>query len=207
MADTKKSRQAREKRRAGAHICVRCGKNETGGPKHCKICLMKANARTKEMWQRRKDADLCWNCGKRPSAESRTWCASCRATKMRTKRKLIRLGKCNVCLVRLPAKGYKTCERCREVQANHRERLRDEVFAAYGGYVCKCCGETEKSFLTIDHVEQKARGAPKRLATGGALLLSRLKRDNYPNDFQVLCLNCNWWKFVNGGVCPHRAAA
>jgi len=207
MADTRETRHRREAQRQAAGMCKRCGKNKTGGPKHCKICLSGANARTKAMWQRRKDAGICWNCGVRPAAKKRTWCAACRSTKMWEKRRKIRTGVCNACLAQPPAKGYKACERCRGAQVRHRERLRDDVFTAYGGYQCACCGETEKRFLTIDHIEQKARGAPKRLATGGALLLSRLRRDGYPSGFQVLCRNCNWGKFANGGVCPHRVAA
>src|ERR1039458_4628209 len=36
----------------------------------------------------------------------------------------------------------------RKVRANTKAL----TFAAYGGYECKCCGETEKAFLTIDHI-------------------------------------------------------
>ena len=31
-------------------------------------------------------------------------------------------------------------------------RIRDAVFSHYGGDRCACCGETEKLFLTLDHI-------------------------------------------------------
>jgi ribosome-binding protein aMBF1 (putative translation factor) len=31
-------------------------------------------------------------------------------------------------------------------KARFRNRIKDAVFAAYGGYKCVCCGETEKAF-------------------------------------------------------------
>lgn len=85
-------------------------------------------------------------------------------------------------------------------------RLREAVFMAYGGYECACCGENERMFLTIDHVENdqceyaKKYGRPH---TGG-FLYKWLADNNFPADFQVLCHNCNQGKRLNGGVCPHR---
>ena len=31
-----------------------------------------------------------------------------------------------------------------------------------------------------------------------------LKRNNYPSGFQILCMNCQWGKLRNNGVCPHQ---
>src|SRR5262249_35899921 len=33
------------------------------------------------------------------------------------------------------------------------QALKDRVFAAYGGYQCACCGETGRSFLSLDHMD------------------------------------------------------
>ena len=178
MADTRKSRHVREQKRRASHLCVRCGKNETGGPKHCKICLASANRRTREMWQRRKDAGLCWNCGERSPAPKRAWCIACRSKKMRDKRKLVAMGMCNVCLARKPMKGYKSCERCRNAQERFRDRLRDETFSAYGGAICNCCGEKEIMFLDIDHISGRSSSDPS--PRGGATLKNWLKRNEKP---------------------------
>lgn len=85
-----------------------------------------------------------------------------------------------------------------------RDRIKDEVFMAYGGYECACCGETEPMFLTIDHIDND--GAEHRRAmksTGGSSFFAWLRTNGFPKGFQVLCRNCNWGKHANGGICPH----
>lgn len=84
-------------------------------------------------------------------------------------------------------------------------QVKDAVFASYGGYVCACCGEDEPKFLTIDHVNNDG-GAHRRTSSAISKNLYRwLKRNNFPDGFQVLCMNCNLGKARNNGVCPHRS--
>lgn len=86
--------------------------------------------------------------------------------------------------------------------------LREQVFAAYGGYKCACCGETEPLFLTIDHIENN--GAEMRKtgvhSRGGTQFYQWLRMNKFPDGFQVLCMNCNLGKHRNGGVCPHKSS-
>lgn len=82
-----------------------------------------------------------------------------------------------------------------------RQRLKDEVFEAYGGYKCACCGEPIREFLTIDHVN--GDGAAHRRKIGSAAIYRWLKREGFPDGYQVLCMNCNWAKGVFG-ACPHE---
>lgn len=93
-------------------------------------------------------------------------------------------------------------------EAERRQTVRQNVFEAYGGFVCACCGEKEPMFLTIDHVENDGNKHRKELATkigkGGTAFFDWLKRNKFPPGFQVLCRNCNWGKHANGGICPHR---
>ena len=42
----------------------------------------------------------------------------------------------------------------------NQDRVRREVFEAYGGFVCACCGETQPLFLSIDHINND--GAQER---------------------------------------------
>lgn len=77
------------------------------------------------------------------------------------------------------------------------EKLRLEVLTHYGGSPpeCVCCGETEIRFLTIDHIE--GNGAKHRREikiSGGFGFYYWLKRNNFPEGFQVLCSNCNMAK-------------
>ena len=89
-----------------------------------------------------------------------------------------------------------------------RSKIRDEVFAAYGGYKCVCCGETEPSFMTLDHIDNdgadfRRKIAGKRTAAGYRTYIW-LKKNSYPANIQVLCMNCNHGKRMNKGICPHK---
>lgn len=86
-----------------------------------------------------------------------------------------------------------------------RLKVRDAVYRAYGGYVCKCCGETEPKFLSIDHINNDGaeHRRSNRLQTGEQLY-RWLVRNKFPSGFQILCMNCQWGKRNNRGVCPHQ---
>lgn len=86
--------------------------------------------------------------------------------------------------------------------------IKDEVFNAYGGYVCACCGETEKMFLSIDHMNNdgavfRRKISGKRTAAGYHTYIW-LKKHGFPSGHQVLCMNCNHGKRMNKGICPHK---
>lgn len=95
-------------------------------------------------------------------------------------------------------------ERHKQDNAEYRRRLKAEVFDAYGGPICVCCGETVMQFLTLDHIYNN--GAEERAILGhhgyGSAFYSLLKRSGYPPGYQVLCMNCNFAK-GHYGECPH----
>lgn len=88
------------------------------------------------------------------------------------------------------------------------KRIKDAVFAAYGGYRCACCGETEPLFLTIDHVNNDGAAWRRRnlwsSTSAGSQTYRWLMNHGFPTGHQVLCMNCNWGKRMNHGVCPHQ---
>jgi hypothetical protein len=88
----------------------------------------------------------------------------------------------------------------------NQDRCKEQVFAAYGGWQCACCGETERLFLSIDHVENN--GAAERRSGAyrgsGSAFYAWLRKQNFPPGYQVLCMNCQVGKHKNGGVCPHQ---
>lgn len=85
------------------------------------------------------------------------------------------------------------------------QQLRLEALNAYGGPICKCCGETILTFLTIDHINGGGNKERKeRSKRSSAYWYYWLKRNNYPIGFQVLCFNCNIGRSINGGICPHQ---
>jgi len=118
-------------------------------------------------------------------------------------------GTCPNCFLRPRGDTGILCKQCAEtrkrVSKNNYYRLRDDAFAAYGGYICACCGEDEKVFLTIDHVEGGGNKHRKEInADHPGNFYRWLKNQKYPPGFKVLCLNCNMGRHRNGGVCPHR---
>jgi len=75
------------------------------------------------------------------------------------------------------------------------------------GHSCVCCGEAEEVFLEIDHINNDGalhRDTEKGLR--GSRICQWLVKQGFPSGFQVLCRNCNFAKFRNKGVCPHRKA-
>ena len=88
----------------------------------------------------------------------------------------------------------------------NQDRRRDEVFAAYGGYRCACCAETERMFLSIDHINNDGNVERKSgvYRSSGTAFYLWLCKQQFPPGYQVLCMNCQVGKHRNGGVCPHQ---
>lgn len=83
-------------------------------------------------------------------------------------------------------------------------RNRELVLNHYGsGYPkCSCCGEKEKKFLEIDHINGGGSKERKKIG-GGSTFYSYLISHKYPKGFQLLCSNCNQAK-GKYGICPHK---
>lgn len=117
---------------------------------------------------------------------------------------------CEVCGKPLPLEkwvksGYrlKTCSRkCYRIFQNKRGRLRyrfrkEKVLRHYSGGKpkCACCGTEDFWCLTIDHLERvhyNQNKDPKRRMGYGSY--AALIRDNFPEGYQVLCMECNMRK-------------
>jgi hypothetical protein len=93
-------------------------------------------------------------------------------------------------------------DHARALQKKSRDKLLDEIYEAYGN-VCKCCGESNKLFLSIDHVN--GGGTKHRKLVGGSQPIYRdIKKQGFPQDeYQLLCFNCNLGRERNDGLCPH----
>lgn len=88
------------------------------------------------------------------------------------------------------------------------QSLKLEVYAAYGGAKCACCGEDHIEFLSIDHINDNGAAHRKKIfgdsrAGSSERMYRWLKRNNYPPGFQILCMNCNCAKH-RYGECPHK---
>lgn len=182
-----------KKRKGG---CVACSKPAVVGRVFCGDCLREKRDRR----GRRRVAGLCINCGKSPPPVGRRLCEACLAYSADTRQARDDAGRCRKC-GKPPLPNKRQCAACLDRALLYRERLRDEVFEAYGGYTCVCCGCTTKEFLQLDHVHND--GAEHRRTIGTVSLHAWLKRNGFPPIIQVLCCNCNYAK-ANYGVCPHQ---
>lgn len=78
--------------------------------------------------------------------------------------------------------------------------LKTEIIEAYGGK-CECCGEANRGFLSIDHINRDGHKERK------LNLYKHLKANGFPRDrYRLYCMNCNWGSRLTG-VCPHSRLA
>jgi len=109
----------------------------------------------------------------------------------------------------LQMKNYyqKNKEKRKASVRKHRLKIKNRIFNHYG-WKCACCGENNKEFLSIDHINGGGRQHIRSLGGGkfwgGDILYRWLIKNNFPEGFRTLCMNCN---FAIGkvGYCPHRS--
>lgn len=93
----------------------------------------------------------------------------------------------------------KANERCK---ANHQgKRL---LVLNHYGHKCRCCGEDNHEFLTIDHINGDGDEQRKMYPEQKNNFYHWIVKNGYPDDLQVLCHNCHIAKHKYGG-CPHEA--
>lgn len=97
--------------------------------------------------------------------------------------------------------------------------MRLECLQRYSGKEvpeCRCCGETIIDFLQLDHIHGDGAAHRRKIGmaqgvaeqkykvnVGGNGLPYWLKKNGWPEGFQVLCANCNLGKRI-GKYCPHE---
>lgn len=187
-------------------LCVRCGvRKALQSLVRCQPCQDYSLEWQKKNRGAAKEPGRC-ACGKKATKGWAT-CGHCREyhreylkTRVKKLRDTDKCGRCGDA----PVPGSSNCAECQKYYRTKYKKLKDQVFAAYGGYECKCCGETTPEFLQIDHVNDD--GAAHRRVLGQRGLYQWLFRNGFPKGFQVLCSNCNLGKRFCG-VCPHQKAA
>jgi hypothetical protein len=84
------------------------------------------------------------------------------------------------------------------IEKKYRNKVKLEVLTHYSHTKipkCKGCGVKEIAILTLDHIyDNGAEDRRKAKINGGHKTYSYLRKNNYPNGFQVLCWNCQWRK-------------
>lgn len=89
----------------------------------------------------------------------------------------------------------------RESRLLYMKKLRDQVYDHYGR-VCACCGETNQMFLSVDH-KLNDGASDRKKGFVSTMLNLKIVKAGFPDIYQILCMNCNFGKGRNKGVCPH----
>ena len=147
----------------------------------CKACKRKRTAFYNDLHREKRQ---CFHCAKPLQADEKALCADCKAKR----------------------RAYYYQNHQQQLQNGKKRRLdsKQKAFDAYGGAVCKCCGETHLEFLTIDHIDGKGASHRRSIGNSGGHNFYRWLRTNgYPPGYQVLCFNCNFAK-GHFGKCPHE---
>jgi hypothetical protein len=101
-------------------------------------------------------------------------------------------------------------EKSKATQQRAYQNMRLEALTHYANPLqCACCGENNIVFLSIDHINGNGADHRRELEAelgyypGGNNLPYWLKKNNWPEGFQILCYNCNFAKRQDG-ECPHK---
>lgn len=115
----------------------------------------------------------------------------------------------------LTGQRHNRCKNCHsKYVSDWGKKLKEKILNYYGG-CCECCGESDIRFLTLDHKNNDGAAHRNEIAKqrnwqlttscpGGAAFYRWVEENNYPNDLQVLCWNCNCGRQHNKGICPHQ---
>lgn len=105
-------------------------------------------------------------------------------------------------------KAYRARTRDKQIEwrRTSNKRLRMAALNHYSNNdpKCACCGERTYEFLAIDHIN--GNGKEHRRHIGSSNIYNALRKEGYPDGFQVLCHNCNSAKGFYG-QCPHKVCA
>lgn len=194
-------------------VCTRCLSRSEYPPVACKRC---GNLRpVSDFDENAEKRNVCRVCLMAHPTDYRKRCTTCSRLYPvvdfhKQTRTAYRIPVCKKCDVKATiAKNKRRPHVVASRRKRHSEKIKAEVYLAYGGARCACCGESELSFLTLDHIhndgaEWRRKTFRRNKGRGGVSTYHWCKRNNFPPIFQVLCWNCQWGKVLNGGVCPHQ---
>ena len=166
----------------------------------------------KKRREHRMSLGICRYCPKKIDKDiSKTKCVACFKKESKRQKKRYTEGQekglCFVCAKINDRVPLKICSSCwgresdkRKSQAN---QLKDIVYTHYGKY-CKCCNENNFLFLSIDHVNNDGHEDRKKNTGKWVHLYKRIIKEGFPDRYQILCMNCNYGKRMNHGICPHE---
>ena len=90
------------------------------------------------------------------------------------------------------------------VNRAYRQRIKETVLTHYGNGYCACvlCGFGDLRALSIDHMDGRGAEHRRRVANGGGAFYNWLIKNEFPEGYQTLCMNCQWIKKAREGENP-----
>lgn len=178
--------------------CINCGENKPLDEFYCHFHAIRGK------YFRRNECIECVKKRVRARALKLTESGLCRWCKARIEEGKLYCAKCTEKFhIRFINKyKYGSMDNVNRAQSRSLQhaRLRVEIFNNYGGK-CECCGESDFSKLTIDHILGDGKAHRNEIGTGN--LYPWLKKNNFPkNNFRLLCYNCNI-VLSKYNYCPH----
>ena len=85
---------------------------------------------------------------------------------------------------------------------NDKRKLDVLSYYSNGKLKCVCCEYDQIDGLSIDHIDGRINANHPKGLSGGRLY-HFLQKNNYPPEYQTLCLNCNAAK-GHHKICPHK---
>lgn len=94
---------------------------------------------------------------------------------------------------------YYECKHCKRFR---NWVLRMRAIQKLGG-ICSCCGESNPTKLTIDHINNDGSERRKYFRECSGTAFYAKVADGHTQNVCVLCMNCNYSKHIGRGVCLH----
>lgn len=182
-----------------AGLCACCHKNPRTDGARCFECKeaqrLDKNEKLRRIAEVKVENGVCLRCNE-PAVEGKVHCQKHLDSEIDKQRSRIDKGKCGRCS-NPPAEGKRYCEGClekiREAAKANKLDIKLEVFERYGGAKCACCGDERVEALTVDHIEGGGRRHREEVSdgAGGHRFYNWLRKEGYPDGYQVLCFSCN----------------
>jgi hypothetical protein len=190
-------------------MCSHCQKRRLYSLTLCRRCLERHRTRSKAHRHRRRLRGVCINCESKLELGF-SYCRQCRRKRIRMLYRRVKRwrlsGRCMRC-GKTRFRSLVVCRRCRDKWNDYSRRrypvLRAEVLARLGKR-CRCCGESNPKFLTVDHIHNDGFRERQTFSNPRSLYLKIKRTSCLRGRYQILCWNCNAAKAFHG-LCPHLA--
>lgn len=190
----------RRKEDAANDLCRDCRLNKPCSKSgRCKDCLKVSNDEGKKRRVERRLRKECIRCGNQ-TFQNKSLCNPCiqNDAMLRAEKKDAGLCITNACYNDCK-NGMSRCCECNAKTAKRRRSIKQKILNHYG-QMCNCncgCAVTKFEWLSVDHKNND--GADHRRKLGSISVYDWIIRNNFPDNIQILCFNCNCAKQFYGG--------